>query len=82
VRANGARARASQHGGTITINGYVYANKLESLLEKMAFPQTEGETIFFANAKLALDLLERFGKSFLPVKNVIDNDVCVCIIIN
>jgi hypothetical protein len=48
----------------------------------MAFPQTEGEGIHFANAKLALAVLERFGESFCPVKNVIDNDVCVRIVIN
>jgi hypothetical protein len=66
----------------ITIDGYVYANELKSLSKKMAFPQTEGETIRFANAKLALDVLERFGKSFCPVKNVIDNYVRVRIIIN
>ena len=71
-----------RHGGMITIDGYIYANKLESFSKNMAFPQTEGEMICFANAKLALDVLERFGKSFRPVKNVINNDVRVCIVIN
>ncbi len=66
----------------ITIDGNVYADKFESLMEEMASFQTEGEKICFANKELAFNILERVCKSFRPIKDVVDNYICVCVVIN
>ncbi len=52
----------SRHGRTVAIRGHVDADKLQTLWEEMAFLETQGKTVRFADAKLTHNVFQGLWK--------------------
>jgi hypothetical protein len=70
------------HGGPATILADNNANEFKLLGEYMKFLQAEGQILWLADPKLTLHVHHGIGFCLGLADNIINYDVCVCIVIN
>jgi hypothetical protein len=60
----------------------IIAHELELSGEDMTFPETQQEMIRKANTKLTFHILQGCVKVFAVTEDAIDNDSCVCLLVD
>ena len=69
-------------GWAVSVHTDIIAHKLKSLGEDMTFLETQREMIRKANTKLTFHILQGCVEVFAVTEDVIDNDSCVCLLID
>ncbi len=70
------------HSRTVAILADVNANKFDSFWEDEGFLQAERKVLQLGNAKLAFHVEKGHDHRFGVAENIVDNDGCVCVIID